>query len=211
MKTTGNSSPLAAWRVISVTASAPASYESWSATRAVSSRNRSSASSGRQVVVAGRHRPQFEQVRPALLAFLRTVGQHGPVARLLQDRVEHLGQWQHSDPGSEPGDQRREAAQRSACPRAQGFEPSVGSRPGSRPSRYRFQGRRLAWAGGRVAARAKPRSGRPDRPACAGGSEPAQLLQALLADAAGRDVENSLEADLVRVACAASADTPARP
>ena len=54
MNTTGNSRPLAAWSVISVTASASPSYESWSATSAVSSSSRSSASSGDEVVVAGR-------------------------------------------------------------------------------------------------------------------------------------------------------------
>ena len=46
MNTTGNSRPLAAWSVISVTASASPSYASWSATSAVSSSSRSSASSG---------------------------------------------------------------------------------------------------------------------------------------------------------------------
>src|SRR5439155_1399196 len=35
---------------------------------------------GRQVVVAGRHRTQLEQVGPALLALLRPVRQHRPVA-----------------------------------------------------------------------------------------------------------------------------------
>ena len=126
MKTTGNSRPLAAWSVMSVTASASPSYESWSATSAVSSSSRSSASSGDEVVVAGRDRAQLEQVRPALLAVLGAVGEHRPVARRLEDLVEQLGQRQHADPRPQPPDEGGEVRQRRSRVR--------GARPASSPA-----------------------------------------------------------------------------
>jgi len=45
-----------------------------------------------QVVVARGHRPQFQEVGPTLLAFFGAVREHGPVSRLLQDRIEKLRQ-----------------------------------------------------------------------------------------------------------------------
>ena len=183
MKTTGNSRPLAAWSVISVTASASPSYESWSATRAVSSSSRSSASSGRQVVVAGRDRAQLEQVGPALLAVLGAVGEHRPVARRLEDLVEQLGQ------GRTPTrvrSRRTSAANSASALRVRGARPGELAR--GRPPRWR------------------PRSCRPRAPRPRGGPR----SSCRRCPRAGH-VDDPLEADAVGVRCAGSAGRPARP
>ncbi len=171
MNTTGNSRPLAAWSVISVTASASPSYESWSATSAVSSSSRSSASSGVEVVVAGRDRAQLEQVRPALLAVLGAVGQHRPVARRLEDLVEQLGQRQHADPRPQPADERPRTRRARCASAARG--------PPARPARP---------------PRSRPRSCRPRGP------RPRAATSIVLSPMpARRDVDDPLEADAVGV------------
>ena len=85
---------------------------------------------GAQVVVAGRHRAQLEQVGPAFLAFLGTVREHRPVARRLEGLVEQLGEGQHPDPRSQPTDERRELGKR--VPRARR---ELGLSPGRRLDR----------------------------------------------------------------------------
>ena len=45
-----------------------------------------------EVAVAADDLAQLEQVGPAVLALLRAVHEHGPVARLLEHRVEQLGE-----------------------------------------------------------------------------------------------------------------------
>ncbi len=125
---------------------------------------------GRQVVVAGRDRAQLEQVRPALLAVLRAVGQHRAVARRLEGLVEQLGEAQHADPGPQAAHQHRELGQGVARPRRQ----------------------RRELAGDRGLDRA------PRRPALARGGG-AQRLDRLVADPARRDVDDPLEADAVGV------------
>ena len=152
MNTTGNSRPLAAWSVISVTASASPSYASWSATSAVSSSRRSSASSGREVVVAGRDRAQLEQVRPALLALLGAVGQHRPIAGLLEHGVEQLGQRQQPDPRAAVARTRPTKSARAVRVRgARPLGPAVGrgleTPPStSRPRAGRRGAHRLEWS-----------------------------------------------------------------
>jgi hypothetical protein len=71
-----------------------------------------------EVVVAGRDGAQLEQVRPAILAVLRTVGEHRPIARRLEHLVEQFGQRQHADPTAEPSDEGSELGER--APRSGG-------------------------------------------------------------------------------------------
>ena len=130
----------------------------------------------RKVVVARRDGPQFEQVRPALLALLRSVGEHGPVAGLLDHGVEQLRQGQHPNPRPQPSHQRGEPAQGSPGTRPQGFDPALCGGVDRPPVRRRDFPLR------------HDRCGR--GPKC---------LQALLADPARRNVEDPLEAHLVVV------------
>ena len=88
---------------------------------------------GRQVVVAGRDEAQLEQVRPALLAVLRAVREHRPVAGRLERLVEQLGEGQHADPRPQPPDQRGELGERVPGPRREPVELAVGGAPRSRP------------------------------------------------------------------------------
>jgi len=80
-----------------------------------------------EIVVARRDGPQLEQVRPALLASLGAVREHRPVSRLLQDRVQQLGQGQHSDPGPQPSHQRGEPAQGGPGPGSQPLDAALRS------------------------------------------------------------------------------------
>ena len=97
---------------------------------------------GRQVVVAGRHRAQLEQVRPALLAVLGAVGQHRPVAGRLEGLVEQLGQGQHADPRPQPPDEDREVGQGVPRPRREARRARRARPPRSRPRSCRPRARR---------------------------------------------------------------------
>ena len=95
---------------------------------------------GRQVVVAGGHRAQLEQVGPALLAVLGAVREHRPVARRLQDLVEQLGQGQHPDPCPQPPHQGGELGERAARPRRQALELALRRRLDRAPGRPVLRG-----------------------------------------------------------------------
>ena len=88
----------------------------------------------RQVVVAGRHLAQLEQVRPAVLALLGAVGEHRPVAGRLEDLVEQLGERQHADPRPQPAHERGELRDRGPDARAPGPRSARRPRPRSPPT-----------------------------------------------------------------------------
>jgi hypothetical protein len=51
------------------------------------------------------HPPELEEVRPALGVLLRAVGEHRPIAGLLEDLVEELRQREDPDPGPQPAEE----------------------------------------------------------------------------------------------------------
>ena len=141
MNTTGNSSPLAACSVISVTASTFSSYSSVSVMRAASSRNVGSAASGASSSYWAATLRSSCDVVPAVLAVLELRQQVLAVVDALQQARQQVGDRERRRLRDEVVQQLQEGQQRLDRPRREGMR-ALGAVVRPSPPRRRAGARR---------------------------------------------------------------------
>ena len=110
-----------------------------------------------EVAVALHDLAQLEQVGPAVLAVLRAIHEHGPVARFLERRVEELRQAHQAHQAAQPADERVEGAERVARPRRE-LPGSADGRPDGGPDVAAVGGRERTQRRDRALAEAARRA-----------------------------------------------------